>query len=431
MPFPWKAVIGIGAGIFGQSAKRKAARRQNKAQAEANARRFAYDTDRWYMNRDRSIMERQDQVRAINVQRLNEAQNAWHTDVRNFRDWDYKLRIQDYERNAQNELFKKSESIYNQQIGFNRREKLESLANNRFNASRQISRNNALYDITNKRNNIETALALDESEQSAYIAISSQMRALEEERKKYAFAGEEAIIKSMNAKVAGRTRGGGRSIAKQGITAEAALGREQAMMIQALISADENGRSEIENVISQWSANDKKLLMQHRIAAEDAARQRTWSNQDINQQLKESTQGIMRKFAQANAQAHANRMLPPIDRPMIPPPLMTPLSNYKYPRSLHEFDFGPKPIRAQDPTYVPSWAGVFSNRDFVSGLGGLAENVFSGGGLSGTIGNSSSGGGSTRYDNYNSSGNQGARGPAPVISGPPGITGGAWNPYSR
>ena len=368
--------IGIIGGIFGGGAKRKAARRQNKAQAEANARRFAYDTDRWYMNRDQAIMAREDQVEAINVQKFNEAQNAWHTDVRNYRDWNYKLRIQDYERNAQNELFKKSESIYNQQIGFNRREKLESLANNRFNASRQLSRNNALYDITTKRNNTETALALDESERSAYIAISSQMRALEEERKRYAFAGEEAIIKSMNAKVAGRTRGGGRSIAKQGITAEAALGREQAMIIQSLISADENGRSEIENVISQWSANDKKLLMQHSIVAEDAARQRSWSNQDINQQLKESTQGIMRKFAQANAQAHANRMLPPIDRPMIPPPLMTPLSNYKYPRRLHEFDFGPKPIKATDPTYVPSWTGLFSNKTFMDGITGVADNIF-------------------------------------------------------
>ena len=109
----------------------------------------------------------------------------------------------------------------------------------------------------------------------------------------------------------------GRSAAKAGQTQMAALGRNQAVMTESLVSASKNTQRNLRS---------------------------------INHELDE-----------ANTQARSRRMLKPEYSPKPLAPIKTPISEYEFPRELQDFDFGPKPIRGQKSTFTPSWGSVFAN----------------------------------------------------------------------
>ena len=109
----------------------------------------------------------------------------------------------------------------------------------------------------------------------------------------------------------------GRSGKKAAQAQMAALGRNQAVMTESMVSASRNTQANIRN---------------------------------INHELME-----------ANQVAKSRRMFKPEYGPAPVKPLATPISDYEFPRELQDFDFGPKPIRGQKSTFTPSWGSVFAN----------------------------------------------------------------------
>ena len=90
------------------------------------------------------------------------------------------------------------------------------------------------------------------------------------------------------------------------------------------------------------------------------------ARRNIKAQLEE----IQRQHFAADMGAYAKRMLNPGELPLPVAPFATPLAEYKYPRELQDYDFGPEPIRGAVSTYTPSWTSSFAQY-----LPGIAQSV--------------------------------------------------------
>ena len=228
----------------------------------------------WDMRRSLSIANRDEDIRKIKLDQRNESKFAAFRDANNMQAHKLATSIYDYENKQWDRQYQKSEELYKDSLSLNAR--------------------------------------------SAQLAREDEVRALQEERQKYAFQNENAIIENLISTGSIASSGlTGRSAAKAGQAQMAALGRNQAVMTASMVSANRNTQANIRS---------------------------------INHELQE-----------ANTVAKSRRMLKPEYGPAPIKPLATPIADYEFPRELQDFDFGPKPIRGQKSTFTPSWGSVFAN----------------------------------------------------------------------
>ena len=270
---------GVGSLVSGWFGK-KSANKAEKAEEKYLDDLLAMENQGWDMRRSLSIAERGETIRKIKLDQRNEKKFAAFKDANNMQAWKYATAIYDYENKQWDRQYQKSEELYKDSLSLNAR--------------------------------------------SAQLAREDEVRALQEERQKYAFQNEDSIIENLietgTLAASGIT---GRSGKKAAQAQMAALGRNQAVMTASMVSATRNTQANIRN---------------------------------INHELME-----------ANTVAKSRRMLKPEYGPAPVKPLATPISDYEFPRELQDFDFGPKPIRGQKSTFSPSWGSVFANAA-VSGL---------------------------------------------------------------
>ena len=192
-------------------------------------------------------------------------------------------------------------------------------------------------------------------------AKDSVVEELKDTYRAAAFDNEETILKSLAAGAAAAVRGGvGRSAQMVQQAQLAEFGRDQAILATSLMSAEQQAQRDIS--------------------------------------------AINKQFEDALIRADANRMLPPIPKPIPPAPLPTPDMEFMLPPELQEFDFGPKPIKGVAAYQSP---GLTFANSVVSALPALAGGIAS---MSqGTLG------GSNQY--YGTGGQYGSFTP-PTITGP-------------
>jgi hypothetical protein len=225
-------------------------------------------------------------VKQWRLNEQNEETLAAFKDATNLQDWQYNLKIQDFEYASQMKQYAKSEQIFKQQLTFNK--------------MAQAAANEAEY------------------------------RKLEDTTKELAFQNQDIVIKALQSEGAAAVRGQqGRSAEKLEQAQFAALGRNQAILAESLLSAKADTGAALRKI-----ANDK--------------------------------------FG-ADLAAEANRMLRPDRMPTPPKPLTTPRAEYLKPRKPKKFDFGPKPIKGAMASSAGSWMGAATQ-----GLSSIAGAIGSG-----------------------------------------------------
>lgn len=270
-------IAGIGSilGGLGGQAEADAQNAAIEAQYKQNLQAWRYGTRR--IKADYRHSNKQWKLNQKNEETL-----AAFKDATNLQDWDFKLKIQAAEYASQMKQFAKSEQIYGQQLTFNQ--------------MAQAAANEAEY------------------------------RKLEDAMKEMAFQNQDIVIKALQSEGVTAVKGQvGRSADKAEQAEFAALGRNQAILAESLLSAKADAGAAIRKI-----ANDK--------------------------------------FG-ADLAAEANRMLRPDRLPEPPKPLTTPRAEYLAPRKPKKFDFGPKPIKGAMASSAGAWMGAASS--FVSSAGSI------------------------------------------------------------
>jgi hypothetical protein len=257
-------------------------------QAEADAQnaaieaKYKYDLQGWRYGTRRIMADYRHSNKQWRLNQKNEETLAAFKDSTNLQDWDFKLKIQAAEYASQMKQYAKSEQIYGQQLTFNQ--------------MAQVAANEAEY------------------------------RKLEDAMKEMAFQNQDIIIKALQSEGATAVKGQqGRSAEKLEQAEFAALGRNQAILAESLLSAKADSAAAIRKI-----ANDK--------------------------------------FG-ADLAAEANRMLKPDRLPEPPKPITTPRAEYLAPRKPKKFDFGPKPIKGAAASPAGAWMGAASS--FISSAGSI------------------------------------------------------------
>jgi len=280
MPLPYLATFGLDLGqsliqgITGQS--------QVDAQNRANAIQDKYNLQSWQFGKKRLRADRKQEVKQWRLNQKNEETLGAWKDATNLQNWQQELKIQEFEFASQMKQYAKSEQIFKQQLTFNQ--------------MAQAAANEAEY------------------------------RKLEDSMKELAFQNQDIVIRALQAEGAAAVKGQQGRSAEKGEQAEfAALGRNQAILAESLLSAKADTGAALRKI-----ANDR--------------------------------------FG-ADLAAEANRMLKPDRLPAPPKPLATPRAEFLKPRKLRKYDFGPRPPKSAMASSAGSWMGA---------LGGVAKSAVGG-----------------------------------------------------
>ena len=259
-------------------------------QAEADAQNRAIDAQfkqnlqSWQYGKKRIKADWRQDTKQWRLNQKNEETLASWKDATNLQNWQQELRIQDFEFASQMKQYAKSEQIFKQQLTFNQ--------------MAQAAANEAEY------------------------------RKLEDSMKEIAFQNQDIVIRALQSEGAAAVKGQQGRSAEKGEQAEfAALGRNQAILAESLLSAKADTGAALRKI-----ANDR--------------------------------------FG-ADLAAEANRMLRPDRLPAPPKPLTTPRAEFLKPRKPKKFDFGPRPTKGAMASSAGAWLGAGAN--FASNFSSLIK----------------------------------------------------------
>ena len=280
-------LISVGTQLWASNRSSNEAKKQANAANEATEAQYGYDLEAYRMASEKLAANHADQQNNILLQQANERKLADFKDQSALRRYSYDLMIRNKKQESLDEQFLRSNLLYHQQISLNAR--------------------------------------------TAYAGREDQLRQLEEIEAENAFEHQELQVENLVALGKARARGQtGRSAQKsiQSILAE--KGRQQSAMSEAMLGAERNTRSVLEEI-----ARDEEA---------------------------------------ANMAAWAQKMLDPGDLPLPLAPLATPVADYQLPRPLEEFEFGPEPIRGamRDPSVAAQMAWTNGITSIASTIGTVA-----------------------------------------------------------
>jgi len=265
--------------IFGGLSGQAEADAQNRA-IEAQ---YNYNLQNWKYGKKRIKADYRQEKKQWELNKQNEETLANWKDLTANQDWQYALKIQDFEYRSQLRQYQKSEQLYGQQLTFNK--------------------------------------------MAQQAAEEAERRRLEDAVNEIAFQNQDLVIKSLESEGAAAVKGQqGRSAAKGDQSVVAALGRNQAILAESLISA----RGETEAAMKKIAAD---------------------------------------KYG-ADLAAQAARMLKPERAPAPPKPITTPRAEFLKPRKPKAFDFGAKPIKGAMASSAGAWLGAAGN--LATGIAGAA-----------------------------------------------------------
>ena len=207
------AGIGLVGSIIGGNKASKAAKDQANMQNEAAERQFEYDTDRWEMEKEKILSDRQWYVEGNQIKARNEERVASFKDATNAELYIRNVQIRNAEQESLDNQFRKSDEIYDKQLGYN-----------------------AISSIN---------------------ATKSEERQLQEIHAETAFDKQKQRIEYLQAEGAMRAKGvSGRSLEKSHQAAASAFGQQVAMLNESLASAGRNTRAMMEEIsLDQYSAD--------------------------------------------------------------------------------------------------------------------------------------------------------------------------------
>ena len=119
MPIPWAPIIGGAIGLFGAQKEAKAAESAQEAQNEAAKKQYEYNVQRWEMDKQKMLADREYKVQEIEERARQENQLADFKDASNARQYNAQLQIRNSQQDTNERMFAKSNAIYQDQLGLN------------------------------------------------------------------------------------------------------------------------------------------------------------------------------------------------------------------------------------------------------------------------------------------------------------------------
>ena len=119
MSNPISAIVGGVLGIYGANKSAKAAEAAQKAQNEAAEKQYEYNVQRWEMDKQKMLADREYKVQEMEERARQENQLADFKDAANARQYNAQLQIRNSQQDTNERMFAKSNAIYQDQLGLN------------------------------------------------------------------------------------------------------------------------------------------------------------------------------------------------------------------------------------------------------------------------------------------------------------------------
>ena len=119
MSDPVSAIVGGVISFIGGRNQAKAAAAAQKAQNEAAEKQYEYNVQRWEMDKQKMLADREYKVQEIEERARQENQLADFKDASNARQYNAQLQIRNSQQDTNERMFAKSNAIYQDQLGLN------------------------------------------------------------------------------------------------------------------------------------------------------------------------------------------------------------------------------------------------------------------------------------------------------------------------
>jgi len=112
-------VVGAAVGIYGANKQANAAKSAQKERNNATEAQYEYNKERWEMDKQKMLADRDYKVQEIEERARQEGQLAAYKDASNARQYNYQLQIRNKQQDTNERMFAKSDEIFRYQIGMN------------------------------------------------------------------------------------------------------------------------------------------------------------------------------------------------------------------------------------------------------------------------------------------------------------------------
>ena len=120
MPFGIIApIVGAAVGIYGANKQANAAKSAQQERNNATEAQYEYNKERWEMDKQKMLADREFKVREIEERARQEGQLAGFKDASAARQYNYQLQIRNKQQDTNERMYAKSNAIFQSQLGLN------------------------------------------------------------------------------------------------------------------------------------------------------------------------------------------------------------------------------------------------------------------------------------------------------------------------
>ena len=113
------ALVGAAVGIYGANKQANAAKSAQQERNNATEAQYEYNKERWEMDKQKMLADRDYKVKEIEERARQEGQLAAFKDASNARQYNYQLQIRNKQQDTNERMFAKSDEIFRYQLGMN------------------------------------------------------------------------------------------------------------------------------------------------------------------------------------------------------------------------------------------------------------------------------------------------------------------------
>ena len=112
-------IVGAAVGIYGANKQANAAKSAQQERNNATEAQYQYNKERWAMDKEKMLADREFKVKEIEERARQEGQLAGFKDASNARQYNYQLQIRNKQQDTNERMYAKSNAIFQQQLGLN------------------------------------------------------------------------------------------------------------------------------------------------------------------------------------------------------------------------------------------------------------------------------------------------------------------------
>lgn len=112
-------IVGAAVGIYGANKQANAAKSAQQERNNATEAQYEYNKERWEMDKQKMLADREFKVKEIEERARQEGQLAGFKDASAARQYNYQLQIRNKQQDTNERMYAKSNAIFEQQLGLN------------------------------------------------------------------------------------------------------------------------------------------------------------------------------------------------------------------------------------------------------------------------------------------------------------------------